>query len=1354
MTTPLAVTLDAMHGNDNVLYVTRTRPAGRGGAPVAFDALSVAVGWTFRLYISGGLDDEFAPDDEYCRGECGYGYWWPECLANADVRTCGHALHYGLDADQCRQENSQYLWYSLDGGAAPPEPMPPAYYTTMVEDASGPYSPLPGGHSVTLGFHNAFCIHRRNDLGFGRCHEVVRPHHEAAQPVNVVRMGSVSGPDGFSTCKVDSGENGYVRGFSEEDWLSLPLGATGATTVFTAVPYPAAAWPPGTPSWQPLVAPAQSSVDPDDRARITVRTDAAFAGSLRADCGSSFISMGLNVVEVEGIETAVVARNGDPAAVWNAQGGYPGQNSGPLQYAGLADTADGKLLVVRAQDAWLSLLAVPNPRLGESVPAAEAKLPGAWEFTGGEAATPKMVRKLDLSVPGVTVFTARCGVSVKKLTVHVVELDILGDADHDGALTSADNGHVRNQFGTPGAELEETRPGQILALPSDYDTPQEVAARHVPIRLGAAGLAALSALPQNQPESPGDPEPHLCLEFDSTLLQIYDAPGGTPIEPWQSLPLSTVQTFYAKGLMPTDYAAEGEKRITLHYISRLFSASDALIVTVLDITPYMPNGRYLLVNDDNDDMGNGSTPANVEKDKLQNGPLGWEDDELRTACFPFKLSELAGTVDSCSVSFIIEGAGDLNIFSDRRKMGAVMLQGNSVVLEPRVNTLLPNFQAASPVVEVPYSQYTLQVALEGTERSGSLDGTRLVAVWQVNQQFLRAVLPLTILEMRMFVDGGKHDEDIAPDDFGTLNSSGDFGSYRCVFWPNTDQDISHNEIGLVPPVGPPWQEDDCPEDVDDSNIPQNCDDIHIGRRGKEPSNPVQHPDGTTTYSYQPPQDSENYCLRDLEDFNRIHLKLDPVFAQMQNVKFFLSGAPVNIFEAVESNLTYLTVKSKATEQAEKKRLLEVVSTCQIPLANLKFNGDVSPFIWEGRSTCDTDLTLMVIIDDCMAIGSKKVRIVLKDISCFFDRWTSSSIPYSGSYSRPEECSELCQTVDDYFLFVHGFNVNDYEKSTWPATAYKRLWWQGFKGRLGIFSWPCRTVTAWDLLASLTNLYDDSDKTAHESGAPLARLLAYLQTGYCTGKVHMLAHSQGNIVAGEGLRQLALGVRIKTYIASQAAISISNYMPVAQPYFEESGYNKTGLPHSTPDVRAAFPGWSPRAPYLANIVSRHKAQNFYNFYNEVDYALRSCHLLSWEDDNQMHPNTGYSYTGSTDTYDETSSGNPSAFYKTAPDIITNLPNFQKLDFPQPAVSGASNPYDIAMVDAFTILSYAAEAWGKPMGIVASVEGFTNGLNLRSSSLFYNSFHYSHSRQFRSNIVDEHAYWHEVLEKCGLIQQQQQ
>jgi hypothetical protein len=69
----------------------------------------------------------------------------------------------------------------------------------------------------------------------------------------------------------------------------------------------------------------------------------------------------------------------------------------------------------------------------------------------------------------------------------------------------------------------------------------------------------------------------------------------------------------------------------------------------------------------------------------------------------------------------------------------------------------------------------------------------------------------------------------------------------------------------------------------------------------------------------------------------------------------------------------------------------------------------------------------------------------------------------------------------------------------------------------------------------------------------------------------------------------------------------------------------------------------------------------------------------------------------------------------------------------------------MVDAFTILSYAAEAWGKPMGIVAGqINGFAPfDLGDENGQLNYDSFHYSHSRQFRSNIIEERRYWQMVL-----------
>ena len=69
----------------------------------------------------------------------------------------------------------------------------------------------------------------------------------------------------------------------------------------------------------------------------------------------------------------------------------------------------------------------------------------------------------------------------------------------------------------------------------------------------------------------------------------------------------------------------------------------------------------------------------------------------------------------------------------------------------------------------------------------------------------------------------------------------------------------------------------------------------------------------------------------------------------------------------------------------------------------------------------------------------------------------------------------------------------------------------------------------------------------------------------------------------------------------------------------------------------------------------------------------------------------------------------------------------------------------MKDTYEILSYAAEAWGKPLGIVPSANGFTDNVDL-NALVQYNALHYSHSRQFRSNIIDEKQYWEKIKEIC--------
>lgn len=63
----------------------------------------------------------------------------------------------------------------------------------------------------------------------------------------------------------------------------------------------------------------------------------------------------------------------------------------------------------------------------------------------------------------------------------------------------------------------------------------------------------------------------------------------------------------------------------------------------------------------------------------------------------------------------------------------------------------------------------------------------------------------------------------------------------------------------------------------------------------------------------------------------------------------------------------------------------------------------------------------------------------------------------------------------------------------------------------------------------------------------------------------------------------------------------------------------------------------------------------------------------------------------------------------------------------------------------IFSYCAESRASALGVQTQVNGF-NLFNLHG--LGYDDAHYSHSRQFRSNIVDEQDYWKQVMEDAKL------
>ena len=87
-------------------------------------------------------------------------------------------------------------------------------------------------------------------------------------------------------------------------------------------------------------------------------------------------------------------------------------------------------------------------------------------------------------------------------------------------------------------------------------------------------------------------------------------------------------------------------------------------------------------------------------------------------------------------------------------------------------------------------------------------------------------------------------------------------------------------------------------------------------------------------------------------------------------------------------------------------------------------------------------------------------------------------------------------------------------------AFKRLYWQGYQGRFGIFRWPTGYGFAdiWTLVTNPTEKdnCDLSEYQAWQSATGLLNKLTALNIQY-PGQVYMLAHSMGNVVAGEALR---------------------------------------------------------------------------------------------------------------------------------------------------------------------------------------------------------------------------------------------
>lgn len=535
------------------------------------------------------------------------------------------------------------------------------------------------------------------------------------------------------------------------------------------------------------------------------------------------------------------------------------------------------------------------------------------------------------------------------------------------------------------------------------------------------------------------------------------------------------------------------------------------------------------------------------------------------------------------------------------------------------------------------------------------------------------------------------------------------------------------------------------------------------------------------------------CARDLEDFARLSLATGGWERDLKAGEVLLglkwteaSGSPaIKLYAQAEpgGGTAYLTDSFLAGRQMLEPALLDVRGLnddLRSPTARtIAGSGEVfilPPDFWQENVSMHSFL-----FEGCMAgkgrlqpvllrpeggdyveIGEMPgVWLDLRKIAGMYEHWSvgnGNGVAPAGSATRiaaetsdgqvfhyasdaPEERS--------YVLDVHGWNMEKWEKERYAETAYKRLYWQGYRGRFGLFSWPAAFGFQTDLDAILDSTnFDRGEFTAWRSAAPLRQLLQDLAASY-DGQTYVFSHSTGAVVVSEALRLQsdARGPQIaKVYVAGQAALSAHVYdgsladtpgsVDALQWHYTHPRLRIAGdYGPGTPDV---YRNWAAFV-VTGSAVSTASVGRVVNFYNENDYALAAP---VWQFNQITKPDFAdfpewlweYRYEG-----DPAEAPSAAGFRKFGK--FTNITGEITLH-----LGTRAEP-----ADRYEIMAFAAESRVKALGATADVHhGISGAVNLRSVWPADNEEHKTHrwhSAAFRSTIQIQKDFWKVLLRDDG-------
>ena len=541
--------------------------------------------------------------------------------------------------------------------------------------------------------------------------------------------------------------------------------------------------------------------------------------------------------------------------------------------------------------------------------------------------------------------------------------------------------------------------------------------------------------------------------------------------------------------------------------------------------------------------------------------------------------------------------------------------------------------------------------------------------------------------------------------------------------------------------------------------------------------------------------------RDLEDFCRLHvetvglgqefasgklqMKLEWAHATEEPVlnafrSFQKKGNTLYLFNGPESQAQIITQDYGTTIGRATRH-----SPLQLPTTAWSEKGGSwakACLLFEGASRGKGALRLAVYQGERRLAPASGLWLQLCGIKEMYQRWNATEASRPGidwdawplaNYQRdadspdPDEGVPRRNDEKDFILFVHGWNMDSWEKRTSAETAYKRMWHLGYQGRFGAFFWP--TFYSPGLGCLDPRHFDGSEQRAWNSSDALLGLLTDLNQQY-PGRLHLVAHSMGNVVAAEALRKAPSPI-VENYIASQGALAADVYRlnpdmtwrwpRILQETVPAKMFQKlpplTPRAVTTPNVYAFYPkdGRSdavrlqqdPKVgePYMRGARG---AKNWFNYFNDNDWALGL-----WIFNQSLKPN------GPDSAFLKALLGRTLALeYQTVWDqkfhvsyayerFFDNRWGFYAKDARNDTNSrGLYTPEDT-----YEIFSYCAQARCNPMGRQSNLGAQfvdEDGVDRQCDWHEYGSDHPGHSAQFRHTIATMFRFWKTLLTNCAI------